>query len=141
MAADYTDENSGSVREHLEAPRKHLGACGFSLGQDLIKHHRNTIPRTFVVQSSTKFDLVGCSGESLGPPCDALGSRPQKTTKESLSGVPFLGTFLTYVLTFLMCVFCLFFKLLSYEILAPKAPAGFNFEGRWVPFGAHSQHI
>ena len=105
LFADYTDENSGRVRENQEAPRKHLGTCGFSLGQDLIKYHRNTIPRTLFVQSSTRFDLVGCSGGSLGPPWDAFGSRPRKTTKRPLCGVPFRVTFFADFRIFLMLVF------------------------------------
>jgi hypothetical protein len=106
LFADYTDENSGRVRENQEAPRKHLGACGFSLGQVPIKHHRNYSPHTlFFVQFSIKFDLGRRSGGSLGPPWDAFGSRPRKTTKRPLFGVPFLCTFLTYCRTFLMLVF------------------------------------
>ena len=42
----------------------------------------------------------------MGPPWDAFGSRPRKTIKKSLSGLPFWGTFLKYFLLFLMLVFC-----------------------------------
>ena len=64
-----------------------------------------------------------------------------KTTKRQLFGVPFWGTFLTYFLTFLLLIFCVFLKPLFYKFLAPKAPADLNFEGLWVPFGTQSQQI
>ena len=44
----------------------------------------------------------------MGPPWDVFGSRPRKTTKRQLSGLPFWGKFLTYFLTFLMLSFCVF---------------------------------
>ena len=77
----------------------------------------------------------------MGPPWDAFGSRPRKTTKRPLFGLPFWGTIFTYFLTFLMLIFCVLLKPLFYKLLAPKAPADLNFEGLWVPFGTQSQQI
>ena len=63
--------------------------------------------------------LGGVFGTTLG----RLGLQTPKKTKRSLLN------------------FCVFLKPLSYQSLAPKAPAGLNFEWLWTPFGTHSQQI
>ena len=72
----------------------------------------------------------------MGPPWDAFGSRPRKTTKRPLFGVPFWGTFLTYFLTFLMLIFVCFLNLSPTSFWRQRHPQTSISKG----FGCHLEH-
>ena len=100
LFADYTDDNSGSVRDYLETSRKHLGACGFNLGQDPVKHHRNPISRTLFC---TNFDQIWpCRvfGRVFGTTLERLWLQTPKNHNEITFRCTFLVSLLMYFLTF-----------------------------------------
>ena len=73
----------------------------------------------------------------MGPPWDAFGSRPRKTTKRSLSGLPFWVTILTYFLTFLMLIFVSFLNLSPTSFWRQRHPQTSISKG----VGRHLEHI
>ena len=95
----------------------------------------------FLYKFRPNLTLEGARGGLWDHPGTPLAPDTEKPQKNHFSGYLFWVHFWQFFLLF-WCLFSdVFFKPLSYQFFTPKALAGLNFEGLWLPFATQSQQI